>query len=74
MLRSHGDMDFYCSLEDDPVSWFKTSGIITEWLLLLLVELNIPNPPGVKWTDHSLRRDVSSETHAIDVSITVIMA
>ena len=60
-------------LEDDPVSWFKSSGIITEWLLLLLVEIDIPTSPGVKWTGHSLRRYDSSVTYPIGVSITDIM-
>jgi hypothetical protein len=68
------DTDLYWSLEDDPESWFKSSGIITEWLLLLLVELDIPTTPGVKWTGHSLRRGGASSEHVVGVSITVIMA
>jgi hypothetical protein len=74
ILRTHRDTDLYWSLEDDPESWFKNSGIITEWLLLLLVELDIPTPPDVKWTDHSLRRGGASEAHVVGVSIVVIMA
>ena len=62
------------SLEDDPESWFKSSGIITEWLLLLLVEFDIPTTPGVKWTGDSLRRGGASSEHVVGVSITVIMA
>ena len=74
-LRAHRDTDLYWSLEDDSPSCFKDSGIITEWLLLLLVELNIPTPPGVvKWTGHSLRRGGASAAHAIGASIAVIMA
>jgi hypothetical protein len=44
------------------------------WLLLLLVELDIPTPPGVKWTGHSLRRGGASVAHTVGVSIPVIMA
>jgi hypothetical protein len=73
-MRDHNDTDFYWSLEDDPESWFKSSGITTEWILLILVELDIPTPPGVKWTGHSLRRGGSSAAHAAGVSIAVIMA
>ena len=73
MIRDHRDTDFYWSLEDDPVSWFKNSGIITEWLLLLLVDLNIPTPPGIKWVGHSLRRGDPSSVHDLGVSIAVIM-
>ena len=29
-LSAHRDTDLYWSLEDDPVSWFKNSGILTE--------------------------------------------
>ena len=72
-LRGHRDTDLYWSPEDDSPSCFKDSGIITEWLLLLLVELNIPTPTGVKWTGHSLRRGVASVAHAIGASIAVIM-
>jgi hypothetical protein len=39
-----------------------------------LVELDIPTPPGVKWTGHSLRRGDVSAAHTIGVSIAVIMA
>jgi hypothetical protein len=42
-------------------------------MLLLLVELDIPTPPGVKWTGHSLCRGDASAAHAIGVSIVVIM-
>ena len=38
-----------------------------------MVELSIPASPGVKWTDHSLRRGDTSAEHAIGESITVIM-
>jgi hypothetical protein len=38
------------------------------------VELDIPSPPGVKWTGHSLSRGGASAAHAIGVSIAVIMA
>ena len=64
-IRDHRDTDFYWSLAGGPVSWFKNSGSVTE--LLLLVELNIPTPPGVKWTGHSLRRGGASAAHAIGV-------
>ena len=74
MFRAHPDTDLCWSLEDDPVSWFKNSGIFTEYLLLLLVEINITTTPGAQWTVHSLRRDGTSVTHTIDVSITVIMS
>ena len=40
ILCAHRDTNLYWSLEDDPASWFKNSGIITEWLLLLLVKLD----------------------------------
>ena len=60
LLRNHRVSDLYWFFEDDPASLSKNSGIITEWLLLLLVELDIPTPPGVKWTGHSLRRGVAS--------------
>jgi hypothetical protein len=74
MLRNHRDTDLYWFFEDDPASLSKNSVIITEWLLLLLVELDIPSPPGVKWTGHSLCRGGASAAHAIGVSIPVIMA
>jgi hypothetical protein len=32
---------------------------------LLLVELNVPTPPGVKWTGHSLRRCGATAAHAL---------
>jgi hypothetical protein len=64
MLRNHRDTDLYWFFDDDPVSLRKNSGIITEWLLLFLVELEIPTPPGVKWTGHSLRRGGASATHS----------
>jgi len=56
------------------VSSATNSGIITEWLLLLLLELDIPTPPGVTWTGHSLRRGAASASHAFGVSFAVIMA
>jgi hypothetical protein len=60
ILRNHRDTDLYWFCDDDPASLSKNSGIIiTEWLLLLLVELDIPTPPGVKWTGHSLRRGLA---------------
>ncbi len=37
------------------------------------MELDIPTPPGVKWTGHSFRRGGASATHTIGVSIAVIM-
>ncbi len=37
------------------------------------MELDIPTPPGVQWTGHSLRRGGASVAHAIGVSIAVIM-
>ncbi len=74
MLRNHHDIDLYWFFQDDPASLTTNSVIITELLLLLLVELDIPTPPGVKWTGHSLRRGGTSSAHAIDVSIAVIMA
>ncbi len=74
MLHDHRDTDLYWFFEDDPASLSKNSGIITELLLLLLVELDIPTPPGVKWTGHFLRRGGASATHDIGVSIAVIMA
>jgi hypothetical protein len=46
-LCAHRDTDLYWSLADDSPSCLNVSGIITEWLLLLLVELNIPTLPGV---------------------------
>ncbi len=73
ILRAHRDTDFYWSLENDPEAWFKNSGIITGWMLLILVELDIPTPPGVKWTGHSLRRGGVSAAHAAGVSIPVLM-
>jgi hypothetical protein len=74
MLRNHRDSDLYWFFEDDSVSLSKNSDIITEWLLLLLMELDIPTPPGVKWTGHSLCRGVASTTYVIGVSIVVIMS
>ena len=44
MLRDHRDTDLYWFFEDDPVSFHENSDIVTEWLLLLLVELDIPTP------------------------------
>jgi hypothetical protein len=62
------------SAQDDPASLSKNSGIITEWLLLLLVELDIPTPPGVKWTGHSLCRGGASAAHAIGVWKSLVSA
>jgi hypothetical protein len=61
-VRNHHDTDLYWFFQDDPTSLASNSDIITEWLLLLLVELDIPTPPGVKWTGHSLRRGGGSVT------------
>jgi hypothetical protein len=61
MLRNHRDTDLYWFCDDDPASLSKNSGIITEWLLLLLVELDIPTPPGVKWTGHFYLRAAISD-------------
>ena len=74
LLCAHRNTDLYWSLADGSPSCLKVSGIITECLLLLLVELNIPTTPGVKWTGHSLRRGGASAAHAIGASIAVIMA
>ncbi len=74
LLRNHRDSDLYWFFEDDSVSLSKNSGIITEWMMLLLIELDIPSPPGVKWTGHSLCRGDVSAVHVIGVSIAVIMA
>jgi hypothetical protein len=65
MLRSHRDTDLYLFFEDDPSSLSKNSVIITEWLLLLLVDLDIPTPPGVKLTGHSFRRGGDYSNHEI---------
>jgi hypothetical protein len=46
-LCAHRDTDLNWFLTDDSPSCFKDSGIISEWLLLLLVELNIPTLSGV---------------------------
>jgi hypothetical protein len=72
-LCAHGDTVLHWSLADDSPSCFKDSGIISEWLLLLLVELNIPTPSGVKWTGHSLRRSDASTEHALGAISAVIM-
>ena len=77
MLRNHHDTDLYWFFQEHPVSSATNSGIITEWLLLLLLELDIPTPPGVTWTGHSLRRGDASAAHvevALLLSIAVIMA
>jgi hypothetical protein len=74
MLRNHHDTDLYWFFQEHPVSSATNSGIIIEWLLLLLLELDIPTPPGVTWTGHSLRRGAASASHAIGVSFAVIMA
>ncbi len=74
MLRNHQETDLYWFFQDDPASVATNSGIITELLLLLLVELDIPTPPRVKWTGYSLSRVDASAAHAIGVSITVIMS
>jgi hypothetical protein len=73
LLCAHRNTDLYWSLADDSPSCLKVSGIITEWLLLLLVELNIPTLPGVK-SGHSLRQGGASAAHAISASSVVIMA
>ncbi len=73
-LCAHRDTVLYWSLTDDSPSCFKDSGIISEWLLLLLVELNIPTPPGVKWTGHSLRRSGAYAAHVLGAISAVIMA
>ena len=62
------------SLEIRDTLVARVTHIITEWLLLLLVELDIPTLPRVKWTGHSLGRGGASAAHAIGVSIAVIMA
>jgi hypothetical protein len=73
MLHNHRDTDLYWFFDDDSASLSKNSVIITEWLVLLLVELDIPTPPGVKWTGHSLCRGGASALHDVGVSIAVIM-
>ncbi len=78
MLRNHRNSDLYWFFEDDSASLSKNSGIITEWLFLLLVDLDIPTPPGgVGYSlriGYSLSRGGASAAHAIGVSIAVIMA
>jgi hypothetical protein len=71
-LRDHRDTDLYWFFDDDPVSLHNNSGIITEWLMFLLVELDIQTPPGVKWTGHSRCRGDASVVHAIGVTIAII--
>ncbi len=44
MLRNHRDTDLYWFFEDDTVSSSKNSGIITEWVLIHLVDFNITTP------------------------------
>jgi hypothetical protein len=73
LLCAHRNTDLYWSLTDDSSSCLKVSGIITEWLLPLLVELNIPTLTGVK-SGHSLRQGDASAVHVISVSSVVIMA
>ncbi len=63
----------YWSLADDSPSCFKVSGIVTECLLPLLVELELPTLPAVQ-SGHSLRRGGASAAHAIGASSAVIMA
>jgi hypothetical protein len=72
MLHNHLDTDLYWFFQDEPASLASNSGIITEWLLLL-VQLDISTPPRVKWTGHSLCPDGASAEHDIGVSIAVIM-
>jgi hypothetical protein len=43
MLRDHRDTDLYWFFEGD-----LSKNSITEWLMFLSVELDIPTPPGVK--------------------------
>jgi hypothetical protein len=76
MLRKHRDTELYWFFDDDPVSLSDHSGIITEWLLLLLVELDIPTPPGVQFTvilcvvvEHLQRTPSACRLHAIGVSM-----
>jgi hypothetical protein len=72
MLRNHRDSDLYWFFQDDSASLSKNSGIITEWLLFLLIELAIPTPPGVNWSFFASRWRLGRVT--IGVSIAVIMA
>jgi hypothetical protein len=51
MLCKHKDIDLYWFFDDDPASLSKNSGIITEWLLLLFVELDIPTPQELNGPD-----------------------
>ncbi len=71
---AHIATDLYWFFQERPVSSATNSDIITEWLLLLLLQLDIPTPPGVTWTGHSLRRGAACASHAIGVSFAVIMA
>ena len=72
ILHTHRDTDLYWFLEDDPESWFKNSVIITEWLFLLLTELNISTSPGVKWMVHSLRRGGASTVLLVCRSVIMV--
>ena len=73
LLCAHRNTDLYWCLADGSPSCLKVSGIITEWLLPLLVELNIPTLSGVK-SGHSLRPGDASSAHAFSASRVVIMA
>jgi hypothetical protein len=53
MLHNHQDTDLYWFFQDHPASVDTNSGIITKWMLFLLVELDNPTPPGVKWKEVS---------------------
>jgi hypothetical protein len=74
MLRDHRDTDLYWFFEDDPASLSKHSGIITEWLLLLLVDLNIPTPqelngPHFSFPYHANSSDTIFSLHALQNDI-----
>jgi len=73
LLCAHRNTDLYWYLADDSPSCFKVSGIVTDCLLSLLVELKLPTLPAVK-SGHSLRRGGASAAHAISASGAVIMA
>jgi hypothetical protein len=47
--------------------------VISTWLSRIMKTLDIPIPPGVSYTGHSLRRGGASAAHAINVSLPMIV-
>jgi hypothetical protein len=71
-IRQHTNKETLCWLFDGEAPPSSTT-IISTWLSRIMKTLDIPIPPSVSYTGHSLRRGGASAAHAINVSLPMII-